>query len=203
MKQDTSLQTIVAFLIGLCVGAGFMYMFLQANDLDYSHPIADPNDDEYHVHADFRIFVDDTQIDLSDDKFMTTGTHLVSEHAHLHDGNGEVKHIHAENVTFAQFLNSLGITLTDTCLTIFDGTPMCSEQNQEVLLYVNNELYTKPYSLYEPVDDDRILLYYGDPQNANIQSYVEEIPNDSCYYSGTCPERGIAPPENCGLTCEL
>jgi hypothetical protein len=72
-----------------------------------------------------------------------------------------------------------------------------------VLLFVNGELYSAPYTEYEPVDDDSILLYYGDPQNESIQSYIEEIPDDSCYYSGTCPERGIAPPESCGLTCEL
>ena len=180
------------------------YLFLQSNsDQAYTHPIADPYDTEYHVHADFRIFVDDEQVELSDEQYMTTSDQTVHKHAHLHDGNGEVKHIHAENITFAEFLSSIDITLTDDCLTLFEDEARCSGAEQEVLLYVNEARYSEPISEYVPVDDDRILLYYGDPTNENIQTYAEAIPDDSCYYSGTCPERGVAPPESCGLTCEL
>jgi len=65
------------------------------------------------------------------------------------------------------------------------------------------ENYTSPITTYVPVDDDRILLYYGEATNTMIATYLENIPDDSCYYSGTCPERGVAPDEECGLTCEL
>jgi hypothetical protein len=204
MKKNNSPQPIIAFIFGACIGAGFVYLFLQTvTGPGYIHPIADPFDTEYHVHADFQIFVGDTQVDLTDDMFMTTGTNKRSEDAHLHDGNGEVQHIHSENVTFASFLQSLGITLSADCLTLFEEDAMCSTPEQQVQLYVNEELYTEPLTEYEPVDDDRILLYYGNPENENVQTYNQEIPSDSCYYSGTCPERGIAPPESCGLTCEL
>ena len=204
MEKHNSLQPIIAFVLGACIGAGLVYFFLQHTTASkHTHPIADPFDTEYHVHADFQIFVGDQQVDLTDDTFMTTGTNKVSEHAHLHDGNGEVKHIHSENITFASFLQSLDITLTADCLTLFEEDAMCSTPEQQVQLYVNEELYTEPLTEYEPVDDDRILLYYGNPENENVQTYNQEIPSDSCYYSGTCPERGIAPPESCGLTCEL
>jgi hypothetical protein len=204
MKNSHSLQPIIACIFGLCIGVGLVYMFLQTTTESTStHPIADPFDTKYHAHADFRIFVDDQQIDLSGDEFMSTAGHIVSDHAHLHDGNGEVKHIHAADLTFASFLASVDITLTENCLTLFSGETLCATEKDQVLLYVNEELYTEPLTQYEPVDDDRILLYYGNPQNENIQTYIEEVPSDSCYYSGTCPERGVAPPESCGLTCEL
>jgi hypothetical protein len=204
MKKNTSPQPIIACVLGACIGAGLVFMFLQnTTESEYAHPIADPLDTEYHVHADFRIFVGDEQVDLTGDTFMTTGNHNVSEHAHLHDGNGEMKHIHTEDLTFASFLESVDINLTSSCLTLFGGETLCSGEEQEVLLYVNNELFTQPLTQYVPVDDDRILLYYGNSQDKNIQTYLEEIPSDSCYYSGTCPERGVAPPESCGLTCEL
>ena len=180
-----------------------MFLFLQNTQQSSTHPIADPFDTAYHVHADFRIFIGDDQVDLTADKFMTTAMNMVSEDAHLHDGNGEVKHIHAEEVTFASFLESLDIILTPDCLTLFSGEALCSGDEQGLQLYVNQVLYTQPLTEYVPMDDDRILLYYGDPLNENIQTYIEEIPADSCYYSGTCPERGVAPPESCGLTCEL
>lgn len=204
MKHFHSHQPIIACILGVCIGAALAYLFLQTTaESTYTHPIADPFDTKYHVHADFRIFVGDEQIDLSGNEFMTTASHTVSKHAHLHDGNGEMKHIHAENLTFADFLESLDITLTADCLTLFSEDSLCSGEEKAVLLYVNEERYTQPLTQYVPIDDDRILLYYGNPQNKNVQTYLEEIPSDSCYYSGTCPERGVAPPESCGLTCEL
>jgi len=166
-----------------------------------NHPIADPFDSEYHVHADFHIVINGTLVNLDDNRFQTTSQQELHEGAHLHDNNGDVKHIHAEQVTFAGFLHSLGIALTDSCITL-DNT-YCSGEVEEVLLFVNGELYATPISQYVPIDDDRILLYYGNYDLEAIQPYLDAVPDDACYYSGTCPERGVAPNEECGLTCEL
>ena len=204
VDTDCSAQPVIAGILGACVGAGLVYLFLQTSVTPPpAHPIANPFDSEYHVHADFRIFVGDQQIDLTDEVFMTSSQQTMHKYAHLHDGNGEMKHIHLEDLTFASFLQSLAITLTDNCLALFDKKALCTDEAQAVLLYVNQERYTEPLTQYVPVDDDRILLYYGNPQDEGIQTYLEEIPSDACYYSGTCPERGVAPPESCGLTCEL
>lgn len=193
---------IVAFIIGLMVG-GILTTILLPADTHHSdrHPIADPFDTKYHVHADFHIVIRDTLVDLSSDIFQTTNTNTRHHDAHLHDNNGEVKHIHAEEITFVEFLDSLSIGVTDSCIT-FDNE-YCSGETEKLLLFVNNELYTQPITSYVPVDDDRILLYYGTFDSEIIQPFLEAIPNDSCYYSGTCPERGVAPPESCGETCEL
>jgi len=204
MKNNSLLPTFAALVAGILIGGFFTHTFFLAPTTENElHPIADPFDTEYHVHADFRIYVGDEQVDLSDEMFMTSNTQTVHKHAHLHDGNGEVKHIHAEGITFTEFLESLDITLTNSCLTISTQSPLCSDTQEEVLLYVNDQLYTDPLTQYVPVDDDRILLYFGSPANPNIETYIENIPADACFYSGTCPERGVAPPESCGLTCEL
>lgn len=196
------IKTIGGFILGLVVGASFANILLPNHDNHHDqHPIADPFDSEYHVHADFHIVVNGTLVDLSDDVFQTTSQQELHEHAHLHDNNGDVKHIHAENVTFAEFLDSLQITLTDSCITL--DNQYCSGETKEVLLFVNNELYTEPISQYVPIDNDRILVYYGVYDLETIQPYLDAVPDDACYYSGTCPERGVAPPESCGETCEL
>jgi hypothetical protein len=208
MQNKSQLYTVASFLIGVLIGGAAMYAW-QVSQHDHSdpnshhdnHPIADPYDSEYHVHADFHIVVQDNLVDLSDDMFQTTSMQSFHPDAHLHNNNGDVKHIHDQDITFADFLGSLSITLTDNCLTL--DNEYCSGETEEVLLYVNGELYTSPITTYVPVDDDRILLYYGEATNTMIATYLENIPDDSCYYSGTCPERGVAPDEECGLTCEL
>jgi len=200
---------IAPFISGLLVGGLLTYIMLpdvpdhnhyHADHHD-NHPIADPYDTEYHVHADFHIVVNNTLLNLDDDQFQTTSQQELHPDLHLHDNNGDVKHIHAEGLTFAEFLGSLDIELTDSCLTL-DNT-YCSGEVEEVLLFVNGELFTQPISTYIPVDDDSILLYYGMYDEALIAKHLSNVPDDSCYYSGTCPERGVAPPESCGETCEL
>ena len=204
MQLQTS--EIVAFVAGLVIGIGGGF-FLTSHILhDHSehhdnHPIADPFDTEYHVHADFHIVVNDTLVDLSGDQFQTTGQQELHQHAHLHDNNGDVKHIHDTGVTFVEFLDSLGITLTNECVTL--DNQFCTNQSDELLLFINDEQYLGVITEYVPVDNDRMLLYYGAPDNPEITTYLSNVPDDACFYSGTCPERGIAPDENCGLSCEL
>lgn len=199
------LQEVFACLAGMLVGAAAAW-FVFGNDTgDFpatTHPVADPYDTEYHVHADFLIYIEDEPVDLSADRYMTTNQQELHTDAHLHDNEGDVKHIHAEGVTFAEFLTALGLDTTDECITTPEGEQRCENDGNVLQLYVNGEV-TSPLTEYVPVDDDRMLLYYGSPDNPNIESYLDAIPSDSCYYSGTCPERGVAPPESCGLTCDL
>jgi hypothetical protein len=199
-------QMIMALLVGTITGATLVTILLQiltsthAHHHDH-HPIADPAADEYHVHADFHIVIDDTLVDLSGDAFQTTSQQELHDHLHLHDNNGDVLHIHAENYSFTSFLESLGINLTDQCITL--DNEYCANDTSVLQLYVNNEPFTKPIADYIPSDDDRILVYYGSDDPEAITEYLNAVPADSCFYSGTCPERGTAPPESCGLTCEL
>jgi len=197
---------IISFLagLGLSIGMGLvliMYGMDDHSDHHDNHPIADPFDSKYHVHADFHIIVNDTLVELSGDAFQTTSQQELHEFAHLHDNNGDVMHIHDTGVTFAEFLGSLGIELTDTCVTL--DNQFCSNDSEQLVLFINGESYPDPITQYVPVDNDRLLLYYGSPDNPNLATYKVAIPDDACFYSGTCPERGVAPDEDCGLTCEL
>jgi hypothetical protein len=191
------------------VGAGLAY-FLVFNVPDsehyghqhgHSHQITQPYE-EYHVHADFLIYLNDEKVDLSGDAFMTTSEQELHDGAHLHDGNGEVLHLHQAGVTFSEFLASLGITLSNDCLTI-DGEEYCTDDQRQLGLYVNYEPYPGDITAYEPLDDDSILLYFGEYDETKITAYMNEVKDDACYYSGTCPERGVAPAESCGLTCDI
>lgn len=204
--SSTLRNEIIACCIGFVVGgAGTMIAldsFPGSQHLHgHTHPIANPTDDEYHIHADFLIYLDHEQYDLADPKFMTTDEQELHTDAHLHDGNGKVMHVHAEGVTFREFLESLGFVFDETCIETPSGESYCETDANRLLFFANGE--PAPLRDYVPVDDDRLLLYYGDPEDERILEYLESIPDDACYYSGTCPERGVAPPESCGLTCEL
>lgn len=159
-------------------------------------------EDEVHVHADFVISINDQKLDLKDVKYQSSAESIKHKNVHLHDGDDHVVHRHAEGITFAEFLSSIGFTLTETCLTVEGGDAFCSDDANILTLYVNKQPISKATS-YIPQEEDQILLYFGAKENPNLTSYLESVTDESCIYSGTCPERGVAPPESCGLTCEL
>jgi hypothetical protein len=190
-------KELLACAVGIIIGGLLVYVWQFATT-----PATDPYDTAYHIHADFKIYIGDEKIDLSSDEYMTTAMQELSDHVHLHDNNGDVEHVHLEGVTFSEFLGTIKISLTNDCL-IYSNETYCSNEKRRLWLFVNDALYTDSIESYIPADSDQILVYYGNASSDQIQSFLDSVTDNACLYSGTCPERGIAPPENCGLTCEL
>jgi hypothetical protein len=189
-KRYLALALVVALLL-----LGGYYLHTHHNPFTYY-------DDKVHVHADFLIMVNDTRIDLTDTKYHSSVSQILHKNVHLHDGEDNVVHRHADGITFAEFLDSLGFTLTDTCLTNDTKQAWCANETTILALYVNGEKVPS-ITTYISQEEDQILLYYGIDDSQKITEYINSITDEACIFSGTCPERGTAPAESCGLTCEI
>ncbi len=157
---------------------------------------------EVHVHSDFAIYIFNERIDLSDDRFMSSTEQIMHPDLHLHDGNPNILHRHAADLTFVEFIDSLGFTLTNECFTTEDRIEYCSDETNTLTLYVNDAVVTDIEG-YINQDEDRILLHYGTPEENTITTLFETVTDEACIYSYTCSWRGVPPPESCGLTCEI
>ena len=82
-----------------------------------------------HYHAAFHHYKDGELQDYSDFRYMSvTPCSLEEDHehtdvldqVHLHDGNGEVVHVHADGITWRHLFTSLGIDIHTTNVYI-DG----------------------------------------------------------------------------------
>ena len=158
--------------------------------------------EEVHVHADFQMFIGDERIRFTDAEYQSAVGHKLHDSIHFHDGSDEVIHRHEGGITLANFFDSLGLTLTDTCVTLSDTVAHCTDKNSELRLMVNGTRVTD-ITHYILTDNDRILLYYGNPQNSHLTDYMSGVTDLACMYTGTCPERGTPPTEGCGLTCDV
>ncbi len=187
----------LAFAAGLCVAlvSGWFY-------LSSSNHTKNTLTDEYHIHADVVMVINDEQVDLSDTQYMSGVNHVLHDDVHFHDESDDIIHVHAKDIDLAAFYGSLGFAITDTCLTPPSENTYCSDDTNELLLFANGKLVSGVGS-YIPNDGDQLLIYYGNPTSPRISEYVTLITKESCIYSGTCPERGLPPPESCGLTCEI
>lgn len=197
---------LLAGMIGLILGATSLYIalpYLQSSEWWPGHIEHNHVNSEYHIHTDFLIVLDDEVIDLSGNEYMSTATQTLHEHVHLHDNDPNVLHVHEENISFVEFLASLNITLTEKCLTIPNGKAYCTDETNKLLLTVNNEQFAESLTSYIPKDEDRVLLYMGKNSDSAQSMFGPRITDEACIFSGTCPERGLPPPESCGLTCEI
>lgn len=188
------------------IGCMLTFMVIAGGAFAYRDIIAGyvskPKSTEVHVHGDFAFYVLDKKIDLTADKYQSTPESIKHPNMHFHDNIDTVIHRHAEGVTLGEFMSSLGFTLTNSCITMDTGVSYCGDEKNVLKLYINGKP-ERDIADYITSEEDRILLYYGDPQSPTIAAYQAAITEQSCMYSGTCPEKGTPPSENCGLTCEI
>lgn len=183
----------ILIILAVILLAVFGYRFYLASQDHY--------DTEVHVHSDFAVYVNNQKLDFSQDKYQSSAGHEKNEHIHVHDKNGNVVHRHAEGVTFAEFLHSLGFMLTNDCFTLDTGEEFCTDASTTVALYVNGK-EVKDKTGYINQEKDRILLTVG-TAGATIDEELASVTDEACVHSGTCPERGVPPVETCGLTCDV
>lgn len=191
MRMKTYVLT--GLVIALIGGSGY-YLY------DKYQPFSEP--EKVHVHADFAISINNQTLDLTNDKYQSSGESEKHADIHLHDGDDHVVHRHADGVTFVDFLSSIGFEVSNDCFTNDQKETFCTDTENVLQLYVNKVL-VEDISSYITQEEDQILLYFGKRDNPNISDYINSITDESCIYSDTCPERGTAPPESCGLTCEI
>lgn len=208
-NKFTPLQIgMIGVIIGIVVTSALLPK-LQSSEWWPGHTEHSHSEADYHIHADFLLVVDGYIVDLSLPKFMSTAERKLSDDVHLHDNDGTVVHMHAKGITFATFLKSFKfledrpMLLTDTCIELPEAGRICNDDENEVVLYVNDEVYKGNLTDYVPADLDRVLLYAGKRDKKTIEEYLGKVEDRACIFSGSCPERGIAPAESCGLTCEL
>ncbi len=194
MKHRLLQLAAAAVFIGACY-----YIYLQIRP-----HIPAKNPDPNHTHADFAVWIDGRMWDFSQAHYMsglstddhTGGTHGEKDlYFHLHDNNGHVIHSHKPGLPLAQFFTSLGWTFADGCFSTDTAEKFCNDATRTWQMYVNGQ--SQPFDLsYNFADDDKILLTYG-ADKAEIQKELDQLTDDACKYSKTCPWKGAPPTENC------
>lgn len=106
-----------------------------------------------HKHLYFKTSIANRTVDFSEERFQ-----LESKLVHFENGNGEILHVHAENIDLGMFLNTLDMDLNDTCVSLEEE--FCTNKTHELRVYVNGRAIEKPES-YVMEQDDNILVWYG------------------------------------------
>lgn len=140
----------------------------------------------YHAHADFKVFLDGTEVNFSKPHLDVANKYM---HLHLRNPDGD-KVIHMEgmeNVTLGLFFESLNMKFNSTCF-IYDEEDFCNKLDKRIRLFVNdNENFQ--FDFYEPRNLDRTLILYGNETGDKTMELMNNITDYACIYSGRCPEK--------------
>ncbi|MBI2617510.1 thioredoxin domain-containing protein [Candidatus Gottesmanbacteria bacterium] len=168
-------------------------------------PITVSPTEKYHAHVAFKVYILGKTVDFSQDKYQSKEGNELNENIHLHDGNGEIIHLHKEEMTIGDFFSSLGIGFTPTCFTLSENEKYCSSEKNTLQFLINGKP-SPEFGAYKPVDLDRILISFGDTSGTALAKQIDSISDTACIYSEKCPERGKPPTEHCvgglGSDCE-
>ena len=124
----------------------------------------DWHEQEVHLHADFKVYINDTQVDLSVPQYQ-----LRHKSVHLEHGIGDYVHVHASDITMGYFFETMDLRFNKTCIIIPGDGQYCSTDNKMLSFYVNGT-ENDEFAKYEIKDSDNILITYGD-----IKRQLEEI----------------------------
>jgi hypothetical protein len=163
------------------------------------------NPDPNHTHADFAVWIDGEKFDFSGDEFMSgsskeeVGEDHGHEHKHpnlhLHDNVGNVIHRHKPGLSLGEFFASIGIKMEQTCFSTDIDRAVCNTEGKTWQMFRNGkEVPFDPSYVF--ADEDHLLLTYG-ATHEQLISELQQMTDDSCIYSQTCPERGEKPEEGC------
>jgi len=124
-----------------------------------------------HDHADFIVYINGESIDFSLDEFQ-----LRSNYVHLEGGDGNVIHLHAINLNLGFFIQTLGMRLTSTSISIQGGQVYDNGAGREVNVFVNGVSIDNPTNyIVQPLD--KILIVYGDETEEEIAALLETVPD--------------------------
>ena len=149
--------------------------------------LADTLRQNVHEHSDFAVFVNGQKVAFDAEQFLSTEAVDKSPSVHVHAPRTNVAHIHKEQTTYDEFFRSLGMELTDTCLTLADGQKFCDDAENRLRFMVNG-VEVDALSFERMTDMGRVLIAYG-PQAASLEDIFSQVTDEACIPGENCVDR--------------
>ena len=129
-----------------------------------------------HIHADWKIYVNGKQIDLTPYSVPNSDPEKTSKFIHVEAGPspekvGDVLHIHATGVSLGLFFESVGLEFNSTCIE--SDKMYCNDNMNSVKFFVNGK-QRSDFGKYVPESGDKILVSHG-PKNEDVTEQLNSI----------------------------
>ena len=106
--------------------------------------------------------------------FNEVGYQVQSSWIHFENHDGSTIHKHATGVTLGYLFDSLDVGLTDQCYQFPNGQQFCTNDEYSLRFFIN-DVEMDDIRDYEPMEDDRVLITYGNESEEEIASLLAEL----------------------------
>ena len=122
-----------------------------------------------HIHASMlvRIFGDKFDFSLPNYQIKTSWIHFENQ-------DGDTIHRHASGVELEFLFNSLSISLDEDCFTFPDGRAFCTNEDYSLKYFINHK-QVNDIRKYVVMEEDRILISYGNEDQDAIEKQLSEV----------------------------
>ncbi len=172
-KDGDGICDVCGMSMDFCIGNGQIQCTMGASTEEFSIGILDKTKQKHHYHADFKLFVNNNEIDFAKPEYFVKSRFMHVENDPQGD-TGKVLHMHATGVPLWLFFESVGMKFNNDCFIILDTEEKyCNDGKNKLKFYINGKTNTE-FGDYVFQDDDRILISYG-PESEDIQTQMESV----------------------------
>jgi hypothetical protein len=148
-----------------------------------------------HYHANFAVYIKDAREEFKGGQYYQEVNICSAEHgitmpqmrAHMHNNINDTIHIHDHAVTWGQFFENLGWVVGPDFIYTDTGQMYKADGANKLNLMINGQDYTDLTSITNTVikDRDRLLLSFGNPDDATLKQQFSSVPSTAKHYDET------------------
>ena len=155
----------VAAIVGW---SGYLFVTMDTSQMGGAPFGAGPlNSDHTHTGILVSIFGDTFP-------FHEAGYQVQSPWIHFENHDGTTIHRHATGVKLGFLFDSLKIDLNEECYVFPNGQQFCTNEDYTLRFFINGEARADIRD-YIPMENDRILVTYGDESPEEIAALLDEL----------------------------
>ena len=147
-----------------------------------------------HYHANFALYINGQREEFKAAHYYEEiaactlhGTIQPSQRAHMHDEINDVIHVHDDAVTWQQFFNNIGWTLGPDFIQNDQHTMYLEDDTNKLNIELNGQNLTDLTNIANQTikDEDRLLISFGDIDNATLAKEYKTVPSTAHHYDIT------------------
>ena len=169
-RKQTLIAIGVLAVIAVIVGYA-AWMFVTSPITNIGGPEGAGPQGSAHTHAAILVKIFGDEFDFSAPAYQ-----IKSSWIHFEGRDGSTIHKHATGVTLGYLFETLSLGLTDQCFEFQDGRNFCTNDDYELMFYINGEQVSDIRG-YEIEEDDRILISYGTETPEEIDAQLLQLEN--------------------------
>jgi hypothetical protein len=167
-RKQTLIAVGVLAIIAVIVGyAGYLFLTMTVEAPGGPENAGALGSEHSHAGILVKIFGDTFD-------FSAPAYQIKSPWIHFESRDGSTIHKHATGVELEYLFNSISIGIDEKCFIFPDGKSFCTNEDYTLKYFINGK-QVNDIRDYEIIEDDKILIVFGNEDEPQIMEYILQV----------------------------